>query len=112
MAVIRRYCEKGFAHIVGLRSQTERTSASSVEKACYYTHLQVYTMHIWIFFSWQILKPRTAIHKVVECLANNEFFVHLHRKLLPERSSDSETGLEASFDEEEVLKYYFNRGFN
>ena len=29
-----------------------------------------------------------------------------------ESSSDSEAELEASFDEEEVLKYYFNRGFN
>ena len=27
-------------------------------------------------------------------------------------SSNSEAELEASFDEEEVLKYYFNRGFD
>ena len=58
--------------IVGLRFQTVRTSAFSVEKVCHYPLTSAH----------KILKPRAAIHKVVECLANNEFFVHLHRKVL------------------------------
>ena len=61
-----------------------------------------------------MVKPRAAIHKVVECLANNEFFCPYTSQGVesPESSSDSEAELEASFCEDEVLKYYFNPGFN
>ena len=107
MAVIRQYCENCFVQIVGLLCQTERTSASSTEKVCYYS-LKL------CFFSWQVVKTQAAIHKVVECLANNEFFCSYASQGVesPETSSDSEIELEASFCEDEVLKYYFNPGFN
>ena len=61
-----------------------------------------------------MVKQRAAIHKVVECLANNEFFCSYTSQGVesPETSSDSEIELEASFCEDEVLKYYFNPGFN
>ena len=69
--------KKCFEHIVSLRSQTERTSASSVEKVCYY--LQVHTMHIWIFFQ-AILKPRAVIHKVC-FLPNKASWEDYNRKI-------------------------------
>ena len=69
--------------IVGLRSQTERISACCVEKVCFYSFTCKYTNCTFhFFFSGQILKPRAQILKGVECLVNNEVFVHLQRKVL------------------------------
>ena len=55
----------------------------AVWKRYVFIHLHASTQNAHLtFFSWQILKPRAWILKGVECSVNNEFFVHLQRKVL------------------------------
>ena len=76
MAVIRQYCEKCFVQFVGLRCQTERTSASSMEKVCYYSRKSV------IFFpgKWSNHEQRYIKQQNVQPIMN--CFVRIHHMVL------------------------------
>ena len=66
-----------FVQIVGLHSQMEQISASSVENV--FIPIQVHTMHICLFF---VANSQTTCMNTERSRVNDEFFVHLQCKVL------------------------------
>lgn len=70
-------------------------------------------MHICLFF---VANSQTTCMNTERSRVNDEFFVHLQCKVLETQRLHQilliKAELEASFNEQEVSKYYFNRHFN
>lgn len=101
-----------FVQIVGLHSQMEQISASSVEKVCFYSYTSTHNAHLTFF----VANSQTTCMNTERSRVNDEFFVHLQCKVLETQRLHQilliKAELEASFNEQEVSKYYFNRHFN